>query len=231
MALAALTPDEMKGLILSVGTHRAGRPLSPVEVATLFQKTLRAGTTLAECAEAVQLDSTSQVSRFTAVLSLPLDVQHLVDWGRSDQTVAFTSAFEISRLSGPDDQRAAVRAILENGLSTSEIRQLVQSRKRSGQPIGQCIESVLKMRPQVDVRHVFLGAVADEALQAKLRAMPQEARDRVFGVVLAALSYGARGRLGADRFTLVGDSKFGEVLKTMKTRVESEVNDGLRGAL
>src|SRR5262245_60099145 len=104
MALAALSGEERKRLLLSVGTHRRERYLSPVEVAHLFQKATRGGDTLADLAAAVQLDGTSWVARFITLLKLTPDVQHMVDWGKSGSTLAFTSAVELARLPDVDDQ-------------------------------------------------------------------------------------------------------------------------------
>src|SRR5438128_180224 len=117
MALAALTVAERQQLILSVGTHRGERHLSPIEVAHLFQKAIWGGDSASDLAETVSLDGTSQVSRFLALLKLPPDVQHLVDWGKSGDSLAFTAAFELSRLGNADDQRKAIEAVLRHSLT------------------------------------------------------------------------------------------------------------------
>ena len=41
--MRGLSPYEVRQLILSVGTRKSERPLSPVEVAKLMQKALEAG--------------------------------------------------------------------------------------------------------------------------------------------------------------------------------------------
>ena len=78
-----LEPQELKGLILSVGTHRAERPLSPLEVGVLVRKATQRGTDLKDIAEATQLEGTTQLSRFTKLLELPTDTHYLIDWGKS----------------------------------------------------------------------------------------------------------------------------------------------------
>ena len=226
MALEALTPEEKKLLLLSIGTHRGERPLSPVEVAMLLRKAIKGGTSLDECATAVQLDGTSQLSRFLSLLKLPDDVQHVIDWGRSDGTLAFTAAFEISRLHDTYDQRDAVKAVLEYYLSTSEVRQLVQARKRSQKSMDECIKAVLKMRPQIEVRHVFIGSVLRDDIRVRLRQLSQQRRDDILQTILKRTfkDLQATGHLGSERFTLVGGTKLGEEGKKRKDQLEQEIN-------
>src|SRR5215467_6501534 len=129
--LPGLTADEYKNLILSVGTHRGKRRISPMEAAVLFDKAERAGASLLDCAKAVQLEGPTWIGRFLNLLRLPEDVRHLVDWGRGAGAVTFTSATEIARLHDLDDQRTAIEAAIAHNLSSAEVRQLVQLRKRS----------------------------------------------------------------------------------------------------
>jgi hypothetical protein len=229
--LPGLSPEEHKKLILSVGTHRGKRSISPVEAAVLFDKAQRAGASLADCAKAVQLEGPTWVGRFLNLLKLPEDVRHLVDWGRGAGAVTFTSAADIARLDGPDDRRAAIQAALMHNLSTKEVRQLVQLRKRSLRTMAECTEGVLKMRPQVDVRHVFIGSVS-EGLRARMRDLGQYARDEIFAkVVKQVIGPGVSGRLGAERFTVVGGQTFGAVVAAKKDLLEREINEGLSSEL
>jgi len=229
--LPGLTSDEYKQLILSVGTHRGKRRISPVEAAVLFDKAQRAGASLADCAKAVQLEGPTWVGRFLNLLKLPEDVRHLVDWGRGAGAVTFTSAADIARLDDPDDRRAAIQAALTHNFSSKEVRQLVQLKKRSERTIAECTEGVLKMRPQVDVRHVFIGSVA-EGLRDRLRDLGQYARDEAFAnVVKQVVGPGVSGRLGAERFTLVGSKAFSSVIAAKKDTLEREINEGLAAGL
>jgi hypothetical protein len=232
MSLEALTAEERKQLLMSIGTHRGERVLSPVEVARLLRKALDSGISMASCAESVQLTGTSQIARFLALLKLLPDVQHLVDWGRSDVTLAFSAAFELSRLDIQEDQREAASSVLAHGFSTSEVRQLVQMRKRSGKPLDDCVHAVLKMRPQIERRHVFIGSVLREDVRKRLTDLSQQKRDeaikRVLGQRFGHLK--ARGRLGTERFTLVGGAELGAAVKVGEA-LEQQVNRELAGAL
>lgn len=230
--LPGLTADEYKRLILSVGTHRGKRLISPGEAAVLFEKAQSAGASLADCAKAVHLEGPTWIGRFLNLLKLPEDVRHLVDWGRGPGAVTFTSATEIARLDNPDDKRSAIETALTHNLSSAEVRQLVQLRKRSGRTIAECTEGVLKMRPQVDVRHVFIGSVFEGARE-RLRSLGQYARDEMFACVIKKSlgGVGLSGRLGAERFTLVGGKDFGVVVAARKDTLEREVNEALAADL
>ena len=84
-----LSPQELQGLLLSVGTHRGKRLLSPVEVANLFAKVTSEGGRLGDCARAAQLEGTTMVGRFLRLLKLPESVRHLVDWGSNPGAIGF----------------------------------------------------------------------------------------------------------------------------------------------
>ncbi len=232
MGLKGLTPEERKLLLISVGTHKGKRALCPVEVAKLLSKAVESGTSLADCAAGVQL-TTTQVSRFLSLLKVPSDVQHLIGFGHSQGTLGFSAAFELSRLDDPADQRRAVQAVLEHNLSSSEVRQLVQARERSRKNMDDCVGTVLKMRPHIEVRHVFVGSVLRDDVRAGLQTLSQERRNEILQAILkkrfAALH--VTGRLGPDRFTLVGGVELGTVVKAGKDEFEEQMNAELRGGL
>lgn len=215
--LPGLSSLEIGRLRMSVGysTHKKGRPLSPVEVGELLGRAQDAGASLQDCAKCLNLRGTSQVSRFLRVFDLPLDLRHLVDWGRSADSIGFTAAVELMRVTDPDDQRAIATAILEQGLQTDEVRQVAQTQRRSGRPIQDCLKEVLGMRPIVERHYVFIGAVGDGNLQAALAEMTQADRNALLHSGLEALRFtGTSGRLGEQLFTLVGDERLNSRLSS-----------------
>lgn len=225
--LPGLDTREMGRLQMSVGynTHKKGRPLSPVEVGELLKRAQDSGASPPDCAKALNLEGTSQVSRFVRILGLPPDVRHLVGWGRSRDSIGFTTAVELVRIDDPDDQRAVAKAILEEGLQTSEVRQVAQIRRRSGRSIETCLKEVIGMRPTVDRRYVFIGAVSDRPVQAALGEQTQAERDALLQSVLGELDIrGASGRLGTELFTLVGDEGLNASIKRIgKSAIEARV--------
>ena len=68
--LPGLSPDEMRSLLLSVGSHRDNRDVLPLKVAELFDKAIKHGAKKRDCAISVHFDGTSMVSRFLKLLDL-----------------------------------------------------------------------------------------------------------------------------------------------------------------
>ncbi len=236
--LAGLSALEIGRLRMSVGysTHKKGRPLSPVEVGKLLRRAQDSGASLPDCAKILNLNGTSQLSRFLSVLDLPPDLRHLVGWGRSTDSIGFTTAVELVRVPDADDQRAIAAAILEQGLETDEVRQVAQIRRRSGRPIEDCLREVLGMRPTVERRYVFIGAVGDEDVQAALADLTQAERNALLRSGVEALGLtGASGRLGEKLFTLVGDERFNSWLnsegkKTIEARFRAHIAEKVANA-
>ena len=198
---------------LGYGTHRGGRPLSPVEVGRLLKRARDSGVSLQDCAMFFNLRGPSQLGRFLKVLELPDDLRHLVTWGRSSDSIGFTTAVQLARLSDADDQRVIAQAILEEQLRTDEVRQVVQIQHRTGSSVQDCLRQVLAMRPTVERRYVFIGAVGDEGLEIALAKMTQSERDQLLLSGLDSLGIrGASGRLGEKLFTLAGDKRLQDSL-------------------
>lgn len=230
MTVEMLSPKERQQLLLSVGTHRGQRPLSPVEVATLFSKILKAGASLTDCAEAANLEGTTIVSRFLRLLSLSESVKPLVDWGSEAGSISFSSAAEMARLEDQQDQDALVQGALTHRLSGTEVRQVVQLRKRSGRTLRECLDEVVGMRPRVEKRHLYMGVIVLPTLRSRLEVMTQRQRDELLRAtlrqVLGPISVHL-AKLGPTSFTLIGDAKFGEQMSNKKDTLEQEVNNGL----
>jgi hypothetical protein len=205
MLLKGLTPEEAKALILSVGTHRGKRHLSPVEVAKLFQKAISYGASLEECASFVHLKGSDMVSRFLRLLNLNPFVQHTTDWRQTGPTISFTSAWKLSVLSNIEQKEVCLE-VMENQLGTKEVEQVIQLRQRSGRKLTDCVAEVVGMRPSIVRVHVILGAIIDTNLKEWLGTKSQVQRDILLTEVLTQAYPAAKkcsGRLGTDRFTIV----------------------------
>ena len=205
-----LSELELGRLRMSVGYARQkkGRPLSPVEVGEALRSARTRGMSLRDCAEMIQLSGTGHIGRFLQILSLPAEVLHLVDWGAGKDFIGFTCAVELTRLRKAEDQAFVAEAILKEGLNSREVRQVAQTRARAALPIGQCVQAVVRMRPKVHRRYVFVGSVKDEQVTA-LKALSQQERNSVMSAAIDRLGLrGAVGRLGVKFFTLVGADEF-----------------------
>jgi len=217
---------------MSVGTHAAKRPYTPVEVGAEFMKAARAGATLEQCAQAVQLRGTSMVSRFVRLLKLHPDVQHLIGWGQSGATISFTSAWRLTQLSAAD-QVSACNAILQHQLTSPEVEQLIQLRRRSGKSVAECTKAVLRMRPVVERRHIFIGAVTPSEVRTRLTKMLQSDRDKLLRKAVRQCFPKLRefaSRLGSGRFTIVVGQQTASLLTEGRQNFEAAINTALQKA-
>lgn len=224
-----IEPELMRNLILSVGTHKGKRPLSPIEVAEGFLKAENSGMTDQELADLIQLRYPTMIGRFKRLLNLPADLRHLVDWGSSSSTVSFTAASEIARLD-PANQGPVIRSVLERGLNKNEVMQIVQIKNRSRKDISECIEDVIKLRPKITRRHVFVGALTDEELKDRLDNLTQAVRDSILSSAMknnipARIKWS--GRLGKSQFSVVGGENLAEYLNSLKPNFEQVINNWL----
>jgi len=223
-----LTVEEERSLLRSVGIHRKTRKLSPAEVGRLIQKAIESGSTRKECADRLQIGAT-QVSVFLDLLKLSPEIQHLADWaGGSGSTVAFSSLAQLAGLKEQFDQPRAAEAILTHRLTWKEVVQLLQLKKRSGNTIDQCIDAVLKLRPQIETRHIFVGSIVEGALRSTLSRLPQLQRERLFERALRKVlgaAEGFAGRLGVSKFTIVGPRQPAALLGLDADRFETAINE------
>lgn len=232
--MRGISTDIQKKLLLSVGSHKATRPLSPVEVAEAVQASLDAGSTLQDVAEFLHLEGTSVLTKFVRLLRLSREVRHLVGWGKSESTIGFTAASEVARLDEPDEQMQLCQAGLQHQLGSAEMKQILQLRRRSGQSINDCIAEILRLRPRIQRIHVFLGAVTSPELQHRLAAISQTDRDMAMrSAVKSAFPNLERFgcRLGSERFTITGDDEVSTELAQRGRDFEAAVNDALAEAV
>lgn len=222
-----LPPELRRKLILTVGTHRSERPLSPVEVAEALEMLVESGASLQDVAEALHLENTTMLGRFRRLLHLSPSIWHLVAWGQSPSSISLTIASELARLDSAEAQQQVVDATLENELKSSEVRQIVQVLQRSQQSPSEAIQSVIRLRPQVTRRHVFVGAVLSPDVSSALTNMTQGERDAFLGRAIRKHQTDLPSfnvRLATERFTLVGGDEFAAALRALPHGFESAVN-------
>ena len=214
---AEMSALDLGRLRMSVGYggNKLHRPLSPIEVGQLLCAAQNKGITLEDCAREIQLDGTN-IKRFIKILELPNDIKHLVNWGSSKETISFSSAVELLRLSNTDEQRAVANRILEDGFTRNEIRQIVQLRNRSKRSIEDCIAEVIGMRPIVEKCYIFLGCISDSKLINALAKLTQKERDGILNSKIEKFELrNVKGRLGQQFFTLVGDQQLDSKINSL----------------
>lgn len=227
--MKGLSTQETKDLIVSVGTHRKERRLSPLEVARLVKKSLDAGATRNECAERLGIGNT-QLSTFLRLLELSPEIQHLAEWGGSGKVgIAFSSLAKLARLPA-DDQAYAAEAVLSHELTWKEVVELVQQATRSSKSIQDTIGAVLKRRPAVETRHLLVGGITSNSVRSKLASLSQAKRDETFNellVLLLGAGEKVSGRLGITHFAVMGDMNPASALGLSADEFERAVNDKL----
>ena len=228
--MLGLSPQQTKNLLLSVGSHRGTRPFSPLEVAETLKVSIDAGAKLSDLASALHLDGTSMVTRFLRLLELSPQVRDWVDWGESGSTIGFTAASELPRLADSEEQNQLGRAALENQLKSSEVKEIVQLRRRSTRLVGECIDEIIRMRPHVEKLHLFIGAIISPQMRAFLRGRTQNERDELLRSGIAERYPSMRNfssRLGVERFTISGGEAVSSILRGTTEDFESAINSVL----
>ena len=224
--MGALTPNEMRDLLLSVGTHRAERRLSPLEVTMLIQRMLDSGISRKECASSLGI-SVTQVSTFLALLSLDPQLQHLADWnGSRNASVPFSTLSEIAKLPS-SVHRQVVDAVLRYEFRWKEVVQLVQISMRSREPISSCVRQILALRERVETQHLFVGRISSHTCIHLLRDVSQETRDQYLREAVAQLvgsNYAARSRLGLETFTVLSSHDLPRMCQLSPDEFEQRVN-------
>lgn len=227
MNLYGLTPESFSRLILSIGSHKGGRPFSPIEVAESFRTMIRNGATAEECARAVHLDGTAMISRFLRLNHLDEQVKHLVDWGGAASIIGFTCAQELSRIPENEHREVATK-ILEHRLSSSEVKQIAQLVIRSGRSGAECADEVIGMRPQVEIRHVVVGSVVSQEAEERLAELTQSERNQIIHrAINAALNdkIDISASLSPKRFTMSGDRRFSDAFRFIKGDFETIITN------
>ena len=228
--MKGLSSYELRQLILSVGTRKSARPLAPVEVGRLIQKAIDAGETRTDIADRLHLDGTTMIGRFTRLLSLPPKVQQLIGWGGDSATVPIESASQIARLKTTEEQISLAEVVLACRLNKSEIRQVIQIRQRSGNPIGKCIKTVLNQRPVIEKRHVIIGELQSAKLQEYLKRTSQLERNNLLKSALEKHlpNVSILGcKVGDDYFLLIGDDHLYATVTSLPDGFENSITDYL----
>lgn len=231
--MLGLSPETAKKLILSVGTHRSERPLTPIETAAAMKQAIDNGATAKEIASRLHFDGPTMVSRFIKLLHLVPSVQPLVGWGSDASTLSFSAACEIARLTGPE-QEIAAQAVLSHQLGLSEVKQLVQVRSRSGKPLEEAVKAVVERRPVVIQRHVLVGAITADGVREKISGMSQEERNTMLRDALSRLGPNITlggAKLGKENFTLVGDKQMRDTFMALPSGFEAAVSQYLQQEL
>ena len=125
-------------------------------------------------------------------------------------------------------------ATLLHQLTSEEARQLVESKIRSQEPIDDCIDAVLRLRPTIERKYLFLGAVTSSRVCRHLESLTQVERDEVFKASVNH-HFGRwpqwSGKLGVSKFSLFGGAELAESIDKLPTGFEQAITVCLEGFL
>lgn len=229
MRLPGLTTEQLDETLMSLGSHKAVRPLTPVEVAVNLRSTERAGASKTEIAAVFGFSDTTMVSRFLKLLTLSPEIQFLVDWGESrDSTIGFSVAVELSGMK-ETEHALMTSSIISNGLTKTEIKSIRQLTERSGRPVRACIDDVVARRPRTKTQYLVIGQINGLSVKGKLQNIKQIERDDLIRSVVEDLypeivKFSAK--LGDNQFAIFGGKEVGETV-AKDTRFEEKISDSL----
>jgi len=160
-SLNELSPEEKGKLLASIKTHRKERPLDPITVAEIL------GHTPSDSELAKRLGSSPHlVGMFKSLLSLPQDIQPYVKWTGG---ISFDKAQRIASLRDIISQQFLSKAILAepNTFTAPTVSKIVALKNNNkNMPIEDCVQRVLKSRPIVENRYIFVTGIEKSLSEA-----------------------------------------------------------------
>ena len=206
MPVDGLSREELRDLLLSVGTGRKKRRLSPVEVAQYCAK----AKVSIDLLTTELLLSKDQLRQFQQLLLLSPKYHPLVDWGKTTATsLGFSSAWLIGgRVPDSQIQGQLVQAAIQSRFSKTDIINIIQIYKNQEKSMKQCIQDVIELRPKIETTYMVMGSIMSEELTQKLAELTQYQRNQLlqnatFNLTNIPDAFGAR--LGVTSFTLLVD--------------------------
>jgi hypothetical protein len=222
-------PDsKRRELILSVGTHRAKRYLSPSEVCEYLLEWLNCGATLSSIATQLHLKRPDMLKRFLKLESLAEELRPLVDWGSPDNGLSFSTAALIAS-ERSSDQLELGKAIIANRLNRREMESILQRARRGQVPLKVAVEEIVRLRPRVEERYVYIGRLRSDVSE-RLQGLSHKERDDLLKRAINEMLGGeclCTARLSLSRWTLVGDKAFGNRLAAVGKSLDPRINDAL----
>lgn len=190
-------PKRLARLLSSIQVSHSDRPLGPIETAEAIQEVLEElGNDTQELQSRLSLSS-SMISAFARVLTLPENIKGIVSWGGSnhdmsrDGEISFSAAQQLARLKSTNDILRLVGTTLKMSrpVTKEEIKAIVALRRENPQKdIDDCIREVLDVTRTYVVQHfVFISGI-DPRLVVRLKAMAHKDGRELDELALGVLS-------------------------------------------
>jgi len=201
--LPALDQRNVELLLRSVGAHQRFRPLQPVEIAYLIEKSLDAGATIELIRESIGLSKT-MIGSFRRLLKLAGPVQTMVSWNRSEARLTLETANNLAKFP-LNEQEQIAKLILTKAVAERELRIAFQRSTAGNLNIVDAIEEIVSRRAVIVERHVFIGSISNTNLIEYLLGLTQLERDFALKTVCSELFPDdlISAVLGLNQFTLI----------------------------
>lgn len=152
--------ETLAKLLLSVGTRKKWRPLSPITTAKILDEWCKTNS-IKEVSRTLGVSSTT-IQMFRNLLTLPESVQKLVDNGK----IGRDTGDRISRLEDPIEQEILAKAISVGKVISDEVKNSILSLKKRNRdmPMSECIELVIKYRPIIEEENLVISRIRERTL-------------------------------------------------------------------
>lgn len=172
----SLSISEEAKLLLSLGTHKKNRPLSPLEASDFIKRLLDDGGatipkgTKSQIAQKLGFSGEKMIDEFLSLQELPATIREAIGWGgMEDGRLPFSTGAQLAKLRGRE-QDVLAKVALEHNFTKTEIIRIVQLRLRNpSKTINECIEDIKRIRPVVHTGYVVVTHLSEDAV-ARLHA-------------------------------------------------------------
>lgn len=166
-SLEELEPEEWALVLASIGTHRRERPIDPVTLAEMFERTPWTNEEIAK-----RLSVTSRtVVMFKHLLCLPENIRALLQTGK----ISIDEGDKLSTLKKDTfSQQLLAKAITDGAIGADLVKSAVRFKNRNPDlPIGNCIDMALKAKPTIEKRHILVTSVEKGVSEALTKRAEQ----------------------------------------------------------
>jgi hypothetical protein len=225
--LPGLDQRSVELLLRSVGSHQRFRPLQPLEIAHLIQKSLDAGATIELIRESIGLSKT-MIGSFRRLLKLASPVQTMVSWKRSEARLTLETANNLAKFP-TNEQEQIAKLILTKAVTETELRTAIQRSTAGNLNILDAIEEIVSRRAVIVERNVFIGSITNTNLIECLPSLTQLERDFVLKTICTKLFPDdlISAVLGLNQFTLILSKLPKKLSGSNVEKTVRDINDNL----
>jgi len=172
---------------------------------------------------------------YGTIVGLPDEIKRLIKDGK---IASMDKAFRISCLKGREDQIKLAKAIIQNNLSTSDVRAIVEYKTKNPDiALEQAIDRVLDSKTRVVTYHIVIMELRTETLEAlrkEAKNVKKTLEDLVF-IILSErwkknwiISFGMRGNDLIFKLSENGFRTLQKMAKTMHLQLKDLADNELR---